>query len=191
MTRILTRGGGVCFIAFVLLLPFAGPASAAATTAKTTPCWQLLMNQWYQGEIKTIFPLDCYHQAIKHLPTDIQVYSSARDDISKALQAAIAYDARVKAAQLAASQTTTSSTTTTPPAKPKPPVIKTHGPGTPTASSAPAILNSASPGGATSFPLPLVILGVLAILLVAAGGIGLYIRRRQGGGGPGPGPGTA
>jgi hypothetical protein len=43
------------------------------------------------------------------------------------------------------------------------------------------ILNSASPGGATSFPLPLLILGGLAILLVAAGGIGLIIRRRQGG----------
>jgi hypothetical protein len=182
MTRILTRGAGMCFIAFALLLPFSAPASAATPA----PCWQLLMNQWYQGEIKTIFPLDCYHQAIKHLPTDIQVYSSARDDITKALQAAVAYDARVKAAALAAQQTTTSSTTTTK-AKPiVPPVIKTHGPGTPVA-SAPGILNSASPGGASSFPLPLLILGGLAILLVAAGGIGLLIRRRQGGG-PGPGP---
>ncbi len=183
MKRILTRGAGVCLTAFALLLPFAGPASAASPT----PCWQLLMNQWYAGEIKTIFPLDCYHEAIKHLPTDIQVYSSARDDITKALQAAIAYDSKVKAAALAAQQTTTSSaTTTTTAAKPKVPVIKTHGPGTPTASSAPSILNSASPGGATSFPLPLLILGGLAILLVAAGGIGLLIRRRQG-----PGPGSA
>jgi len=177
MTRILTRGAGVCFITIAFLLPFSAPASAASPA----PCWQLLMNQWYQGEIKTIFPLDCYHQAIQHLPTDIQVYSSARDDITKALQAAVSYDSRLKAA----SQTTTGATTTTP--KPKPPVIKTHGPGTPSASSAPAILNSASPGGASSFPLPLLILGGLAILLVAAGGIGLLIRRRQGGG-PGPGP---
>jgi len=180
MTRILTRGAGVCFVAFALLLPFSAPASAASPT----PCWQLLMNQWYQGEIKTIFPLDCYHQAIKHLPTDIQVYSSARDDITKALQAAIAYDGRVKAA----AQTTSGATK---PAKPKVPIIKTHGPGTGATSSAPKILNSASPGGATSFPLPLLILGGLAILLVAAGGVGLLIRRRQSGGGPGPGPGPA
>jgi hypothetical protein len=145
------------------------------------------MNQWYQGEIKTIFPLDCYHQAISHLPTDIQVYSSARDDITKALQAAVAYDARVKAAALAAQQTTTSSTTTTKAKAIVVPVIKTHGPGTGGTSSLPNIINSASPGGASSFPLPLLILGGLAILLVAAGGIGLLIRRRQSGG-PGPGP---
>ena len=64
-------------------------------------------------------------------------------------------------------------------------MIKTHGPGYGRPSSAPTILNSASPGGATSFPLPLLILGGLAILLVAAGGIGLLIRRRQSGA-PGP-----
>jgi hypothetical protein len=184
MTRILTRGAGMCFIAFALLLPFSAPASASASAASATPCWQLVMNQWYQGEIKSIFPLDCYHQAISHLPTDIQVYSSAREDITKALQAAVAYDARLKAA----SQTTTSAgATTTTPKKPVVPIIKTHGPGTGGASSLPNIINSASPGGASSFPLPLLILGGLAILLVAAGGIGLLIRRRQSGG-PGPGP---
>jgi hypothetical protein len=186
MRRILTRGAGMCFIAFALLLPFSAPASAASPT----PCWQQLMNQWYQGEIKTIFPLDCYHQAIKHLPTDIQVYSSARDDITNALQAAISYDNRVKAAKLAAEQTTTSSSgAPKTPVKLAIPIIKTHGPGTPAKTSASTILNSASPGGSTSFPLPLLILGGLAILLVAAGGVGLLIRRRQGGGpGAGPGP---
>ena len=97
-----SRGAGALFIAFALLLPFSALGQRERDAASATPCWQLLMNQWYQGEIKTIFPLDCYHQAIQHLPTDIQVYSSARDDITKALQAAVAYDTRVKAAALAA-----------------------------------------------------------------------------------------
>jgi hypothetical protein len=187
MKRLAKHGAALLVLSAALVVPFSAPALAAAKTP--TPCWQLLMNQWYSGEIKTIFPLDCYHQAIQHLPTDIQVYSSARDDITRALQAAVAYDA----AQKAASQTTTSQTTTTstPPATTTTkhivvPIIKTHGPGSGGAAAIPLALNSASPGGTTSFPLPLIILGVLAILLVAAGGIGLLIRRRQG-----PGPGTA
>ena len=150
----------------------------------STPCWQLVMNQWYQGAIKTVFPIDCYQQAIQHLPTDIRVYSSARDDITRARNAAIAYNQQQAAATAAAgSGTTTSGTTTT---KIKQPVIKTHGPDRSPMAPSSDILNSASPGGATSFPLPLIILGGLAILLVAAGGIGLIIRRQQG-----RGPGTA
>jgi len=51
------------------------PAPAAA------PCWKLLLNDWYDGTINNVYPIPCYHQAIDHLPTDVQVYSSARDDI--------------------------------------------------------------------------------------------------------------
>jgi hypothetical protein len=187
MRSVLKRGAALMFLAAACLLPVSAPAVASSTT---TPCWQLVMNQWYQGEIKSIFPLDCYHEAIKHLPTDISVYSSARQDITAALQAAISYDARLKAATQTTATTPSggATTTTTPPAKPKIPIIKTHGPGSGGNGAIPSAINSASPGGSTSFPLPLLILGGLAILLVAAGGIGLLIRRRQG---PGAGPGPA
>lgn len=188
MRRILTHGAGVLVLTVALALPIAAPATALAASPKT-PCWQLVMNQWYAGEIKTIFQLSCYQQAIKHLPTDIQVYSSARDDITRALQTAIAYDNRQKAAAAAAAKAAaahpSSSTVVVKKKVIAVPVVHTHGPGSTPQASAPEILNSASPGGATSFPLPLVILGGLAIVLVAAGGIGLLIRRRQGGG-PGP-----
>jgi hypothetical protein len=43
------------------------------------------------------------------------------------------------------------------------------------------VIVDASPGGATSFPLPLVILGSLAVLLVAAGVGGLAWRRFRAG----------
>ena len=46
-------------------------------------------------------------------------------------------------------------------------------------------LRDITPGGADSFPLPLLILGLLAILLVLAGVGGMLWRRYQG---PGPGP---
>jgi hypothetical protein len=185
MRNHLKHGAGVLIVAVVFLLPISAPALAASST---TPCWQLVMNQWYEGEIKSIFPLDCYHQAIQHLPTDIQVYSSARQDITAALQAAISYDSRLKAATKHTA--TASGGTTTTATKPKIPIIKTHGPGSSGNAPIASAINSASPGGSTSFPLPLLILGGLAILLIAAGGVGLVIRRRQSGG-PGPGPGPA
>ena len=43
---------------------------------------------------------------------------------------------------------------------------------------------SGSHSGATSFPLPLLILGGLALFLLAAGVVGLIVRRMQGRGGP-------
>src|SRR5439155_13288389 len=65
------------------LAVFAAPAPAA------TPCWKLLLNDWYDGAINNTYPIPCYQQAIDHLPTDVDVYSSAREDIQRALQQAI------------------------------------------------------------------------------------------------------
>src|SRR5262249_57091255 len=79
-----SRSPALVTAAFAPLAVFATPAPAA------TPCWKLLLNDWYDGHISNVYPIHCYHQAIAHLPTDIKVYSSAADDINRALQAAIA-----------------------------------------------------------------------------------------------------
>ena len=42
-----------------------------------------------------------------------------------------------------------------------------------------AVIQNKGSGGATSFPLPLIILGGLAIFLLAAGAVGLVVRRMQ------------
>ena len=60
------------------------PAAAA------TPCWKALLNDWYDGRIDNTYALHCYTDALKHLPPDVQTYSSAHDDIERALQSAIA-----------------------------------------------------------------------------------------------------
>src|SRR5437764_13995998 len=60
----------------------AAPASAA------TPCWKALLNDWYDGRIDGTYPRHCYQDALKHLPPDVETYSSARDDIERALQSA-------------------------------------------------------------------------------------------------------
>jgi hypothetical protein len=160
----------VLVAAFASLAVFAAPAPAA------TPCWKLLLNDWYDGTISNTYPIPCYHQAVNHLPTDVQVYSSARDDILRALQQAVRrqrttgkQQTTIQPGPATPGRTTSTPTTTTPKKKHKGPI------GT--------ALRDITPGGADSFPLPLLILGLLAILLVLAGVGGMVWRRYQGRGG--------
>lgn len=136
---------------------------ATATTGGTA-CWKLLLNEWYGGAITTIYPLHCYRQAIDHLPADIAVYSSAKDDIQAAELAAT----RGKAAppektKLPPSITTAGGTLDQNPPK------KKHG--------IAGIFADITPGNPQAFPLPLLVLGALAILLVVAGGGGMVWQR--------------
>jgi hypothetical protein len=175
---------GVGVTALSLTAAVARPLPAAAAT----PCWQALLNDWYDGRIDNTYPLHCYSDALTHLPADVQTYSSAHDDILRALQnakaelkkngtkispntpvppAAKATTGTTKTTTTKTSSTTTS-TTQTPPGR-KPP----NG-GLPSAVDK---VNHSSP---SSIPLPLIVLGALALLLVAAGGVGLLAKRRQG-----------
>jgi hypothetical protein len=152
-------------------------AFAPSATA-VTPCWKLLLNDWYDGAINKIYPIPCYQQAIDHLPTDVDVYSSAREDIQRALQQAIAAQKQTGTTVTniepgppqTNSSTTTGTSTTTPTTTNKKGPIGTA-------------IKDLTPGGADSFPLPLLILGFLAIGLVVAGVGGLLWRRYQGRGG--------
>jgi hypothetical protein len=151
---------------------FVSPATASRADA---PCWKTLLNDWYDGHIDKTYAIPCYQQAINHLPTDVSVYSSARDDIRAAENAAIA-------AANGKGTTTTTPTTVTQSTDTTPATTTTEAPGnTKPTGPIPSVIVDASPGGATSFPLPLVILGGLAVLLVAAGIGGLLWRRFRAG----------
>src|SRR6266446_5262894 len=67
-------------IAGALMLATVRPAAAA------TPCWKALLNDWYDGRIDNTYALHCYSEALTHLPADVATYSSAHDDIFRALQ---------------------------------------------------------------------------------------------------------
>lgn len=167
-------------VAAAVLVTHASPAAAA------TPCWKKLLNDWYDGRIDNTYPLHCYSDALKHLPADVQTYSSAHDDILRALQNAKA-ELRKNGTKITPNTpvppagkppktkgngkngTTTSSTTTTQPPGRKPP-----GGGLPSA------VDAVNHSGPSSIPLPLIVLGGLALLLIAAGGVGLIAKRRQG-----------
>jgi hypothetical protein len=152
----------------VLVVVSAVPASALAGSSPV-PCWKQLLNEWYGGAITTIYQHDCYTEAIDHLPVDISEYSSAKQDI--------------QAAELAATQHRSA-----PPEKTKVPPTLGGSPGS-SSSTTPGqnshkkkhgiagVFADLTPGNSQSFPLPLLVLGALAIVLVVAGGAGMVWQR--------------
>ena len=66
------------------------PGVAASPAAAAEPCWKRLVADWYaDGRVDKVYPVRCYRDAMKNLPEDAELYSSARDDINEALLAAI------------------------------------------------------------------------------------------------------
>ena len=147
-----------------LLSAVAQPARAASAG---TPCWKVLLNDWYDGRIDGSYPRHCYNDALHHLPADVSTYSSAREDIQRALQSAIAK-------QKKAGHKVGPNTLIVPTKKSGGGTTTTTGPGGTGSASGP--LDSGSP---SSVPTPLLVLGGLALLLVAAGGAGLVAKRIQ------------
>jgi hypothetical protein len=179
---------GVGIAAVSVAAAVARPLPAAAAT----PCWKALLNDWYDGRIDNTYPLHCYSDALKHLPADVQTYSSAHDDILRALQNAKAELKKngtkitpntpvVPPSAKPTTRTTTTkggggqgtTTTTTPTTTTQPPGRKPPGGGLPSA------VDKVNHSSGTSIPLPLIVLGALALLLIAAGAIGLVAKRRQ------------
>ncbi len=101
-TRMLTRrsirktGLAAAVVVSALALVAAGAPAAsaapAATATATNNCWLQVVNDWLaHGQVTGLYPIPCYTQAIQHLSAypDIKQYSSAIDDIHRALLAAI------------------------------------------------------------------------------------------------------
>jgi hypothetical protein len=157
----------------------------ASPAAAATPCWKLLLNDWYDGRIDHTYAVHCYQDALHHLPADVQTYSSAHDDILRALQSAIAKQKQAgKTVQpnspVAPQASTTVTTTET--------GTGTTGSTTTTIAVVPGrkpdkglggVAEQLNPSSSTSLPLPLLVLGGLALLLVAAGAAGLAAKRIQ------------
>ena len=149
-------------------------AAPAATATPTNDCWKAVVNDWLNNNrVDGVYAIPCYTQAIQHLNAypDVQNYSSATDDIQRALLAAIRQDRG-----------------NGPGAGPGPSSGPTSGPSLsasgPPGSSPPSsphngVLGSFSPSNAQSIPLPLLVLGGLALLLLAAAGATLVARRVQ------------
>ena len=145
---------------------------APAASAKT--CAEKVIDDWYgNGRVDQIFPKHCYLEAIRSLPVDVKDYSNAEDDIRRAL----AYAAQGKPDPGPAGGPAPTGTTSEDPSDTLGPDGQTNAAG------------EVDTSGPSSLPIPLLILGGLALLLLAAGGAGYLSRRaqaRRNGGPPGP-----
>jgi hypothetical protein len=155
-------------LALLVAAAFVGAGAHPAAAQAATPCWKQLLNDWYDGRIDNTYPVHCYREALKHLPSDVQTYSSAHDDILRALQSAIASKHK--------SQQNVNGNTLVPPQK---------GGGTGGGSSGGSdhggggLASKVGSDNPSSFPTALLVLGGLALLLVAAGAAGLVAKRVQ------------
>jgi hypothetical protein len=150
------------FLALTLCASALALGVNAAPATAAVPCWKALINDWYDGHIDFTYPPACYTEAIQHLPQDVDTYSSAKDDIQRALLAVLRQG------------------------RGEPP---TYDPNNPTGSSPSSGSSGGSkgiiirtiewlgPSNAGSIPLPLLILGGVAFLLLAAAG-GSFVNRR-------------
>ena len=174
------------------------PATVLTATADAkAPCRDRIYNDWYQnGKIASTYPLACYRDAITHVPNDAKIYSSLQSDIRRALQAAIersrgktdvpsqvgqglpsSDSGGVKNANVSMSQraTTTTSRVTTTAAEHVPPASARKGDVSgPDVSAAPVASTSSAGGG---LPLPIIVLGAIALLLAGVGAVGTVARR--------------
>ncbi|HVH51389.1 MAG TPA: hypothetical protein VM690_04540 [Gaiellaceae bacterium] len=145
-------------------------ASPAAIAMSTNTCWQDVVNDWlhHNGQIKGTYAIPCYTQAIQHLNAyaDVKGYSNVIDDIHRALLAAIHQDRSGGP----------------PTGNSGPPSSNNNGPTTPGTAKqdrgwVQSLADRLGPGNARSIPLPLLVLGALALLLLLAA-FGTWLAKR-------------
>ncbi len=170
------------FVFSVVLAGLVVPVSAGAAV----PCRDRIYNDWYHdGRIASSYPQSCYRDALKHIPDDAKVYTSLSTDIKFALVASL----RLRQGKPAPKQV----------GRGLQALGHGAGPGQLVSLGKPSPHNQAlgrvqsgPKKEATAFtpvadrtsstPLPILVLGGLAVLLAAAGAIGTGVRyaRRRG-----------
>ncbi len=161
----------------VLAALLAGTLLAVAPHAEagTKPCAEEIVADWYgDGRVDKLYPPGCYRAAIRSLPVDVLDYSNAREDILRALQFA-------RKGKPDPGPSGEPSPTGDDPTTPDDSLgtIGT-GPGPGSDGDTDAVDDGLDTSGPSSIPLPLFILGGLALLLLAAGAAGYVSRRAQG-----------
>jgi hypothetical protein len=133
-------------------------------------CSAALIHDWYvDGRIDHTYQVHCYREALDSIPEDQIIYGTLREDLTRALQSAIRqHDGNVSGGT---------------------PVVPPGGGGPSDPSSGAAndknegwitrVARKLGPDTADSIPVPLLVLGGLALLLMAAAGVSFITRRVQ------------
>ena len=145
--------------------------SAPGQSKAATPCWKVLTNDAFDGKVDGLYPAKTYGEAVSHLPTDVQSYSTIAEVIGRARQAALQQAGKgVKADParcgfaLGAKDGTNG---------------VTGGGGGDSKGPIPGVIDKVGSDNADSFPIALIVIAAIAGLLVLGGGAGYLVRRRQ------------
>ena len=65
-------------------------AFAAAPAPAASGCAAAVLQDWHNGRLGSTYAPACYRQALSTLPEDIRIYSTAENDINRALLASLA-----------------------------------------------------------------------------------------------------
>jgi len=97
-----------CAVSALLAVVALAPASASAKEE----CWQELVEDWSDGAISNLYPIRCYRQALQNMPEDVRLYSSAGDDINRALSGRVVSRSLAGSSSKAASRQPVAAATT-------------------------------------------------------------------------------
>jgi hypothetical protein len=123
----------------------------ASGVAAATPCSEAILADWLDNSrIDHVYELTCYEAAIDAIPGDLRDYTDAAEVIARAFQSASGRQLETRTPQGRRSEDLPTA------------VVPT--------------VNASSP---SSVPVPLLVLGSLALALLAAGGLGYVARNRQ------------
>ena len=157
-----------------LILAFTAALVAVAfgvSTAQASACSSALIRDWYvDGRIDKTYPVHCYREALKDIPEDQIVYGTLRDDLNRALAQVISANGGNVG--------------------PNTPVPGAGGDGPDDPSSGATggthvegvfhwVAKKFGPSTADSVPVPLLVLGGLALALIATAGVSFFARRHQ------------
>jgi hypothetical protein len=161
-------------LAGLLAIAAALGAAQPAQARSMSTCSKALIHDWYvDGRVDKTYPVHCYREALKQIPEDQIIYGTLRDDLTRALQSVIRdHDGHVEA------------NTPVPPFGGGGGGGGTGGGGGSSGGGGGGgifhwVANALGPSTADSIPIPLLVLGGLALALMAAAGISLLARRMQ------------
>jgi len=161
----------------ILVVAIAAAAvSVGVGTARASTCSQALIHDWYvDGRVDQTYAVHCYREALRNIPEDQIVYGSLRDDLTRALLAVT----RDKGGNVG-------------PDTLVPPDPNARGGGDGGSGHDEGFFSKLAkalgPDTADSIPVPLLVLGGLALLLIAAAAVSFLARRMQARRAPDPPP---
>jgi hypothetical protein len=153
-------------LAILVLTGMSAAASAVPSAEAATPCWRRVVDDWFDGGVDRRYAPHCYSDALEHLPPDARAYTTAAGDIERAMLAAIrSYRTTAKAPARAAPTRVLES-------RARPKQVRMIQSSTPAPDETP-FARAAAVGtskNAATVPLPILVLGVVLGLLLAAAG---------------------